>query len=176
MWELRHRFEVNPNAGRVTFRFMVGAGYSSNAAVSKSAMDSSKKAEAASSAAKDDWESQNRAANAHYQAAQSHRQAGNETKAADHEKKAKMHDEKAFAAQRDQSHAEMIGADAEKLSKKAHLAAYGKDPKELRSEAELHMGAAEIHDKASKAYDAAGMKRETAYHEDMSKSHASFGK
>jgi hypothetical protein len=163
---------MNPTAGRVTFRFMVGAGYSSNAAVSKSAMDSSKKAEAASSAAKDDWESQSRAANAHYQAAQAHRQAGNETKAADHDKKAKIHDEKAVAAQRDQGHAEMVGQDAEKLSKKAHLAAYGQDPKEPRTEKELHECAADMHDKASKAYDAAGMEREAHYHADMSKNHA----
>lgn len=156
---------------------MIGpTGLKSNAALSKDAQDASAKANEASENAGDgDGPSHNRAGSAHSSAAWKNRDAGNETAAQFHEKAAKLHYEKGEAAQRATYYAQGEGRAAEDLSKKANMSAFGKDENELRNEKQLHTDAAAAHDKASKAFKMAGMKRESDYHGAMAKHHGAKG-
>jgi hypothetical protein len=149
----------------------------SNASLSKEAGDASTKATAASEVVKDDdAAAHSNAGSQHSTAAWKNRDAGNATKAAEHEKKARAHYDKADDIRSTTYFADNIGGKADVLSKKAAIAAYGKDKDEARSEKELHADAAAQHDKASKAYDLAGQKAKSQYHAAKAAEHAKCAK
>lgn len=146
-------------------------------ALSKQAKDATAAAEEATGkVGDDDGASHGRAADAHHDAAWKNRQAGNATQAKKHELVAKVHGEKAEAVRRAKYFADDQARAAEVLSTKAHKAAFGKDPEELRSEKQLHTDAAEAHGAAASAAKIAGQPRDAAYHADKSASHAALAK
>lgn len=148
------------------------AGYKSNASLSKDAKQASNKAHEASGVASDkDPSSHNLAQEAHWHAAHVNRACGNESAAKDHEKCARVHGEKAQRASRAKMFAQDAARDADTLSAKAGKSKFGADPDDPRSSTELHTDAATAHTHASKAFDMAGMKRDSAYHAAKAKSH-----
>lgn len=151
--------------------------YKSNASLSKEAADASGKASTMAEGVKDnDASSHSNAGSAHSTAAWKHRDAGNATKAAEHEKQARMHYDKAEDIRSTTYLADNIGNKADVLSKKAGVAAFGKDKDDPRSETELHTDAAAQHEKASKAYDLAGDKAKASYHAGKASEHAKAAK
>lgn len=153
----------------------IGSQFASNARKSKDAADASKKAEeVAGQTSAGTPESHRLAASAHWDAAYKHRDAGNETRAQAHEKQAKVHSEKASSGERAQGFANNEADIAEKLSRQAELARFGKDDKDPRTEKELHQDAAEAHSRAGKAFEMAGDDRAKQFHEAKAGAHADY--
>jgi hypothetical protein len=148
--------------------------YKSNGALSVEANAVSKKAKEVTSQAKDgDPQSHRVAGDINAQAAHQLQQAGNISKAKEHQAQAAVHYEKSQAGDRAKYFADEEGRTAELLSKKAELAKHGQDPKDARTETQLHSDAADAHERASKAYDMAGQDRDSKYHAEKAEHHRS---